>query len=188
MAVAGLAVLSTLAAALAPWLQGQALFQVLHRIFPFARGLYEDKVANFWCSISVLFKLQRLLSPSRVPALCALCTLLALLPGALGALRSGPGTFAAALFTSSLSFFLFAFQVHEKGVLFPALAVLLLPRSRREWVMALHFQLVSLFSMSLVQSISIALKKSKVSPHGEGQPSCCLYLLQRLPHWAALTA
>ena len=23
--------------------------QVLHRLFPFARGLFEDKVANFWC-------------------------------------------------------------------------------------------------------------------------------------------
>ena len=31
----------------------KAVLQVLHRMFPFARGLYEDKVANFWCSISV---------------------------------------------------------------------------------------------------------------------------------------
>ena len=149
MASAGLAVLSTAALTLWPWLPPQALQQVLHRMFPFARGLYEDKVANFWCSISVLFKVQRLVAPHRVPGLCALCTLLALLPGATGALRPGPGSLAAALFTSSLSFFLFAFQVHEKGVLFPATAVLLLPRSRRTWVMALHFQLVSLFSMSL---------------------------------------
>ena len=31
----------------------KAVLQVVHRMFPFARGLYEDKVANFWCSISV---------------------------------------------------------------------------------------------------------------------------------------
>lgn len=33
--------------------QTKAVLQVVHRMFPFARGLYEDKVANFWCSISV---------------------------------------------------------------------------------------------------------------------------------------
>ena len=32
----------------------EAVLQVLHRMFPFARGLYEDKVANFWCSVSVV--------------------------------------------------------------------------------------------------------------------------------------
>ena len=26
------------------------LGQVVHRIFPFARGIFEDKVANFWVS------------------------------------------------------------------------------------------------------------------------------------------
>lgn len=46
-------------------------------------------------------------------------------------------------------------QVHEKGVLFPSLAVCLLPDAVSEewkplaWILALHFQLVSLFSMNL---------------------------------------
>ena len=31
--------------------------QVLHRMFPLARGLYEDKVANVWCVVSPAFKL-----------------------------------------------------------------------------------------------------------------------------------
>jgi hypothetical protein len=26
--------------------------QVVHRIFPFARGIFEDKVANFWVSLT----------------------------------------------------------------------------------------------------------------------------------------
>ena len=34
----------------------EQLYQSLHRIFPFARGLYEDKVANFWCASNVVLK------------------------------------------------------------------------------------------------------------------------------------
>ncbi|CAJ1406044.1 unnamed protein product, partial [Effrenium voratum] len=153
VAKAGATVLGMAGLLLSPWLLGprpvQAVLQVLHRMFPFARGLYEDKVANFWCSISVVVKIQRLLPAHLVPPLCALCTLLALLPSALCTLRrsAGAGTFGAALFCSSLSFFLFAFQVHEKGVLFPAVACCLLPRRSRDWLLVLHFQMVSLFSM-----------------------------------------
>ena len=33
---------------------------VLHRVFPFQRGLFEDKVANFWCCVSVLVKVRDL--------------------------------------------------------------------------------------------------------------------------------
>ena len=38
------------------------IFQVLHRVFPVARGLYEDKVANFWCASSVIIKWKYLMS------------------------------------------------------------------------------------------------------------------------------
>jgi len=34
--------------------------QVLHRVFPFYRGLFEDKVANLWCSLSIVFKWNQL--------------------------------------------------------------------------------------------------------------------------------
>lgn len=30
----------------------------MKRMFPVDRGLYEDKVANFWCAISPVFKLR----------------------------------------------------------------------------------------------------------------------------------
>uniref|UniRef100_A0A9J7XQ28 Alpha-1,3-glucosyltransferase n=1 Tax=Cyprinus carpio carpio TaxID=630221 RepID=A0A9J7XQ28_CYPCA len=36
--------------------------QVLHRLFPVGRGLFEDKVANTWCSLNVLIKIKTLLS------------------------------------------------------------------------------------------------------------------------------
>ena len=43
----GVVVLSVIALLFSPWLtSGEAFGQVLHRIFPFARGIYEDKVCN----------------------------------------------------------------------------------------------------------------------------------------------
>jgi alpha-1,3-glucosyltransferase len=32
--------------------------QIVHRVFPLARGLFEDKVANVWCSISPVLKMK----------------------------------------------------------------------------------------------------------------------------------
>ena len=33
---------------------------VISRQFPFGRGLYEDKVANIWCSLSLVLKLKEI--------------------------------------------------------------------------------------------------------------------------------
>lgn len=40
------------------------LGQVLHRMFPFQRGLFEDKVANIWCSLSLLIKVNVVGAPA----------------------------------------------------------------------------------------------------------------------------
>ena len=37
-----------------------SVLQVLHRIFPVYSGLFEDKVANFWCSISLVIKFNKI--------------------------------------------------------------------------------------------------------------------------------
>ena len=34
--------------------------QILIRVFPVQRGLYEDKVANVWCMLSVVIKMREL--------------------------------------------------------------------------------------------------------------------------------
>jgi hypothetical protein len=48
------------------------LAQVLVRVFPVNRGLFEDKVANIWCSVSPLLKLPRLLAaPAILRLWCA---------------------------------------------------------------------------------------------------------------------
>eukprot|EP00929_Paragymnodinium_shiwhaense_P006883 TRINITY_DN110833_c0_g1_i1.p1 TRINITY_DN110833_c0_g1~~TRINITY_DN110833_c0_g1_i1.p1 ORF type:complete len:534 (+),score=39.52 TRINITY_DN110833_c0_g1_i1:111-1712(+) len=172
IAVTGLTVLTTAALIFLPWLASTqpipAVLQVLHRMFPFARGLYEDKVANVWCTISIVIKLQKLLPASRIPIFCAVVTLVVLMPACFFCVLqyrrscqasrtgqdSGVASFIAALVASSMSFFLFAFQVHEKSILFPCVAVVLLPiampaERRPTWAAAAvsHFLLVCLFSM-----------------------------------------
>lgn len=59
----GVTVIVTFAIMFLPWLQSlDDIQQVITRIFPVARGLYEDKVANVWCAINVVVKLKQILS------------------------------------------------------------------------------------------------------------------------------
>jgi len=52
---------STFLIIFAPWLRPfpGPLLQVISRIFPFARGIFEDKVANFWCASNVVIKWRK---------------------------------------------------------------------------------------------------------------------------------
>ncbi|KAG7514278.1 hypothetical protein JOB18_029633 [Solea senegalensis] len=104
----------------------QAL-QVVRRIFPVARGLFEDKVANTWCSLNVLIKIRFILSRDSQLYLSLVCTLLAVLPSSIKLLTKPDfWQFKLALANSSLAFFLFSYQVHEKSILLAALPVCLL--------------------------------------------------------------
>ncbi|KAK1165051.1 dolichyl pyrophosphate Man9GlcNAc2 alpha-1,3-glucosyltransferase [Acipenser oxyrinchus oxyrinchus] len=104
----------------------QAL-QVLRRLFPVDRGLFEDKVANTWCSLSVLVKVKNLLLPQTQLKLSFAATLLAVLPSCIKLfVHPSVRGFKLALVTCSLGFFLFSFQVHEKSILLAALPVCLL--------------------------------------------------------------
>lgn len=83
----GFTVLATFAVLLAPWLRSLSdLQQVAHRIFPFARGLFEDKVANVWCALNVVIKLRTLASVAILARMSLLATLLAVLPSVIGLL------------------------------------------------------------------------------------------------------
>ncbi|CDZ97510.1 Glucosyltransferase-Alg6p [Phaffia rhodozyma] len=108
------------------------LAQVAHRVFPFARGIFEDKVANFWCATNTFIKWRSILPESFLPPLSLILTSLALLPSTVHFLylahTSPPGTDLRAFIPllaghGALSFFLFSFQVHEKTVLIPLLGV-----------------------------------------------------------------
>lgn len=77
---------ATFLAVFLPWLRIDELGQVVHRIFPLARGVFEDKVASVWCWLSVLplgLKLPQLLSITALARLSLCVTLAAILPGCL---------------------------------------------------------------------------------------------------------
>ncbi|KAG9351025.1 hypothetical protein JZ751_024914 [Albula glossodonta] len=99
----------------------QQSLQVVRRLFPVARGLYEDKVANTWCSMNVLIKIRNQLSTDAQIYLSLISTLLAVLPSSIKLfLNPTFWQFRLALVNSSLAFFLFSFQVHEKSILLAA--------------------------------------------------------------------
>uniref|UniRef100_A0A183DVB8 Alpha-1,3-glucosyltransferase n=1 Tax=Gongylonema pulchrum TaxID=637853 RepID=A0A183DVB8_9BILA len=103
------------------------LFQILRRIFPFYRGLFEDKVANLWCSLNVLIKLKKNFEILFLLRISAVAVLVTNIPCLLSLYyRPTVLNFKYSLLASSLSFFLFSFQVHEKSILFVALPSLLL--------------------------------------------------------------
>ncbi|KAI0304350.1 ALG6, ALG8 glycosyltransferase family-domain-containing protein [Multifurca ochricompacta] len=112
------------------------------RIFPFNRGIFEDKVANFWCATNVVVKWKIWASQSALMRLSSLLTFLGFLGAAIAPIRAWlrlrnedratrvPSVMQTvlllALLNSSMSFFLFSFQVHEKTILLPLLPLTLL--------------------------------------------------------------
>lgn len=102
------------------------LTQAIHRIFPFARGLFEDKVANIWCAIHTLHKLhsypmpllQRISLSATLIAILTACMIISLSPR--------KELLPWALASSAWGFFLCSFQVHEKSVLLPLLPMTIL--------------------------------------------------------------
>lgn len=122
------------------------ILQVLHRLFPFARGIYEDKVANFWCSLSVLIKLKNIFSVPVLAQISLLTTFISLLPSAINLLRDpSPYRFLLSLVNCSFGFFLFSFQVHEKSILLVLIPVSLL--SVIHPFICTWFALIATFSM-----------------------------------------
>ena len=113
------------------------LAAVLHRQFPLARNVFEDKVGSIWCAAEPVLGLRALVlrEPAAAPRVAAMCALAvaALMAPALAVLwrtarhahahaRSAPQQLCLALLGVSTAFFLAGYQVHEKSVLMPALA------------------------------------------------------------------
>jgi len=124
--------------------------QIVHRVFPFNRGLFEDKVANFWCTTNVLIKYRDLISSSQLSKLSLAATLLSIVPvniyifykltqrqqpqppssSSSSTLSINDKTRISAIVYgfayNALSFYLFSYQVHEKSILLPLCPILLL--------------------------------------------------------------
>ncbi|BFZ16595.1 hypothetical protein BsWGS_19634 [Bradybaena similaris] len=124
----------------------ESVVAVIHRLFPLKRGLYEDKVANFWCSVSVLIKFKDKFADSDMAIICLVVTGICLLPSFLHLLRNPTiRNFHYALINTSLVFFLFSFHVHEKSILLAAIPACLVVKS--DPLPVVWFLLVSVFSM-----------------------------------------
>ena len=107
------------------------LTQSVHRIFPFARGIFEDKVANLWCSVHTFHKLH-LYPVAPMQRISMSLTLVSVLPACMTiSLFSRKALLPWALASSAWGFFLFSFQVHEKSVLLPLLPTTALLASER---------------------------------------------------------
>ncbi|XP_035509151.1 dolichyl pyrophosphate Man9GlcNAc2 alpha-1,3-glucosyltransferase [Morone saxatilis] len=173
-------VLVTFALCWLPFLSdpSQAL-QVVRRIFPVARGLFEDKVANTWCSLNILIKIRSILSSDSQIYLSTACTLLAVLPSSVKLLMKPTfWQFKLALANSALAFFLFSYQVHEKSILLAALPVCLLLNDLP--LVAIWFLLTSTFSM-----LPLFLKDGLLVPYVVTSLAFLffsLYLLSALEH------
>ena len=73
----GTVVILTFCAVWWPFLQDfDQLKQVLVRIFPLNRGLFEDKVSNVWCTVNVFYKLKEIFDQQTLAMVSAAITLL----------------------------------------------------------------------------------------------------------------
>lgn len=124
----GLIVLGTFTVVWWPFLYSkEAILEVLARLAPLERGIYEDYVSSFWCSTSLLIKWKQRFSMSTLSYFALGATLTASLPSMVQQI-SAPSNrgFLYALLNSSFAFYLFSYQVHEKSVLLPLLPASLL--------------------------------------------------------------
>ena len=137
--------------------------QVLRRLVPVKRGVFEDYVANFWCVTHVVVKWKRLLEADVLVKLCTVATVSACIPSVVHQLvfPSKKG-FLISLLNCSLGFYLFSYQVHEKSILLACLPAALL--TLESPACAIYFAFVSTFSM-----FPLLVKDGLVAPYG-----CCL--------------
>ncbi|XP_042380705.1 probable dolichyl pyrophosphate Man9GlcNAc2 alpha-1,3-glucosyltransferase [Zingiber officinale] len=124
----GLVVIGIFALVWWPYIHSvQSVMEVIHRLAPFERGVFEDYVANFWCSTSMLIKWKRIFTISTMRFICSIATILAFFPSFVQQIKSPSDLgFLYSLLNSSFSFYLFSYQVHEKSILLPLLPASLL--------------------------------------------------------------
>ncbi|KAH7667423.1 Dolichyl-P-Glc:Man(9)GlcNAc(2)-PP-dolichol alpha-1,3-glucosyltransferase protein [Dioscorea alata] len=146
----GFVVLATFALVWWPYLYSlEAILAVLARLAPFERGIYEDYVANFWCSTSVIIKWKRLFAIQPLKILSFILTVSSFIPSLIHQIKSpSDHGFLYAMLNSSFSFYLFSYQVHEKSILLPLLPASLLAQQEPlffGWLM--YYALLSMYPL-----------------------------------------
>ncbi|KAI2808937.1 Glucosyltransferase-like protein [Blomia tropicalis] len=142
-----IAVLTTFALLWLPYLSSlDSVFQVVRRIFPLGRGIYEDKVANFWYCLSILVKVKTIFSDSQLALISTFMVVLLSTPICYMLYRKNTiEMLKYSLFNVALIFFLFSFQVHEKTILFATSALMTLTDKHK--LAVLWFELIATFSL-----------------------------------------
>ena len=111
-----------------PWIKSHKLKDVFNRIFPVKRGIFEDKVATFWCVLNVFIKLNKKFENNFLVKLSLLFTILNCILPICAIFKANKVTKKICMqcfFIISLAFYLFSFHVHEKTIIVPFLAFLL---------------------------------------------------------------
>ena len=111
-----------------PWIKYNKLTDVFSRIFPFKRGIFEDKVATFWCVINIFIKLNKIFEIKNLIKLSLIFTVLGCSIPIYAILKSKKITKKICIhciFIVAFSFYLFSFHVHEKTIIIPVLPFLL---------------------------------------------------------------
>ncbi|BBN05231.1 alpha-1,3-glucosyltransferase [Marchantia polymorpha subsp. ruderalis] len=124
----GITVILTFTVCWWPYLESkETALELLSRLAPMQRGLYEDYVANFWCGTAMLFKWKQQFAMGTLAKLALGATISACLPSMVQQIyapsRKG---FVYSMLNCSLAFYFFSYQVHEKSVLLPVIPVSLL--------------------------------------------------------------
>mmetsp|Transcript_3274 Transcript_3274/g.4511 ORF Transcript_3274/g.4511 Transcript_3274/m.4511 type:complete len:511 (-) Transcript_3274:2683-4215(-) len=135
--VLSVTVITTFAVCWSPFLYhgSTCTLAMLRRLFPVTRGIFEDKVANLWCSLSPVVKFKNF-SSSTMLSLSTIATVLSLVPSNVNMIiHPTKERFLYCLVNSSFSFFLFSYQVHEKSILLVLLPATLLIGHRPELVL-----------------------------------------------------
>lgn len=124
----GIVVIGTFVSCWWPFLYSrQATFGVISRLAPLQRGIFEDYVANFWCATSLVIKWKQICSTVLLARLALVATIMSFLPSVVQQIKApSHHGFLLAMFNTSLSFYLFSYQVHEKSILLPLLPASLL--------------------------------------------------------------
>ena len=131
-----------------PWLKAQKIQDVFSRIFPVHRGIYEDKVATFWCVLNIFYKLNKHFDTNSLIKLSLLFTIFGCFIPIYAIFKTKKLTkkiCTQCFFVVSFAFYLFSFHVHEKTIIVPFLAYLLnLPHMRN---ILPSFTLIGMFSL-----------------------------------------
>ncbi|XP_075244981.1 putative dolichyl pyrophosphate Man9GlcNAc2 alpha-1,3-glucosyltransferase [Convolutriloba macropyga] len=145
----GLTVIFSFAIIWLPFMQNtESVLQVVSRLFPLNRGLFEDKVANIWCTLNNVAKIRLLFDQSQLAVLSASLTLLASLPSCILVFKQrNIKNFFTSLTSTALSFFLFSYQVHEKSILLFSIPLTLLVEYTN-CHLVIHYLTVCSLSMS----------------------------------------